>query len=98
MLDIVARNRQSIEDIALQYYGAVEGVEWLLTDNRDLLADGFDSTLHEGDVLRIREGQLLDIKVRRGILEQGLVPAMDDYVRPLPDGPDHNDDYNEDHG
>ena len=96
--EVAVRNRQTLEDVALQYYGAVEGVELLLMDNRDMLAAGFDTQLHEGDLMRIQiNTELLNVDVRREMLSRLLVPAMADYVQPIPEGPDYNADHNIDH-
>ena len=95
--NIAVANRQTIEDLAVQYYGAMEGVEHLLNDNRALLPDGFDTQLPQGTILRIREGEPAEVKTLAEITRLGVQPATGDRPTDIPDGPDHNEDHNEDH-
>lgn len=34
---ITGKARQTVCDIAIQYYGSISGVEWLIADNEDIL-------------------------------------------------------------
>jgi hypothetical protein len=34
---ITGKPRQTISDIAIQHYGSISGVEWLIADNEDIL-------------------------------------------------------------
>lgn len=48
---ITVQPRQTIFDIALQYYGDIEGVDFLLLDNPNL---SLNSSLEFGQFLKIR--------------------------------------------
>ncbi len=65
---IKAKIKQTIADIALQEYGDIEGVYWLVEDNDQLI--GITDTLHEGDELIIRDA----------VINQQMV----DYLRQYP--------------
>lgn len=52
MKRIIVQPRQTIFDIAIQYYGAVEGVDFLLLDNPDL---SLNESLSYGQKLNIRD-------------------------------------------
>lgn len=56
MRAIKVKKDQSLADIALQEYGHVEGVFFLVEDNTALI--GITDTLHRGDELLIRETQI----------------------------------------
>lgn len=47
---------QTLMDIALQEYGDIDGVFWLVQDNTDLI--GITDTLQEGQSLIIREEKI----------------------------------------
>lgn len=94
---ITVKARQTIEDIAIQYYGGVEGVEKLIEDNRTELADGYDTTLYTGTILKIREDEPVDEDTLARIKARNIEPAKGELNQP-PTAPDHNNDYNEDHG
>lgn len=52
MKRIIVQPRQTIFDIAIQYYGAVEGVDFLFLDNPDL---SLNESLSYGQKLNIRD-------------------------------------------
>ena len=56
MRAIKVKKDQSLADIALQEYGHVQGVFFLVEDNPALI--GITDTLHWGDELLIREAQI----------------------------------------
>lgn len=94
--EIIVRGQQSLEDIALQHYGAVEGVAMLILDNRDQLAKGFDSRLHAGMVLRVRP-DAVNTEMKEALSRLKIVPVSDKSTgKFIPDGPDFNPDYNDD--
>ena len=53
---IKVKKDQSLFDIALQEYGHIEGVYFLVEDNSSLI--GITDTLHGGDELSIRETKI----------------------------------------
>ena len=94
--EIIVRNQQSLEDIAVEHYGAVEGVMNLLLDNRDQLADGFNSRLHAGMVLRVRP-EAVNEEMREAVRKLGIHPVSDENTGAfVPGGPDFNDDFDDD--
>jgi len=94
--EITVRGQQSIEDLALQYYGTPEGVLQLMIDNRDQLTKGFDSRLHAGMKLRVRD-TATNQELKDAMSRLLIVPATDKNTGIfVPDGPDFNEDYNED--
>ena len=95
--DITVQNRQTIEDIALQVYGATEGVLQLLMDNRYRLTGGITTKLYFGMNLRVRKGVVLNREVVDTFIREGIIPANGDLSPPPVVGPDYNDDYNDDY-
>lgn len=51
---IIIHSGQSIWDIAMQYYGGVEGVEWIVKDNQDKI-DNVCDYIKPGTLLKIRD-------------------------------------------
>ena len=66
---------QTLEDVALMHYGAIEGVEMLLRDNRDELTEGFDTPLINGMALRVRPSEIIDPKVVNRLRNREVIPA-----------------------
>lgn len=95
--EIEVKNRQTLDDIAVQEYGAMEGIYELLTDNADVLPNGLNGGLYNGLKLKIRQGEPVDEKQLAEIKRLGIEPATGLRDYPPPVGPDYNDDYNEDH-
>lgn len=95
--DITTLARQTLEDIAIQEYGAVEGIEWLVRDNRNTLAEGFDTRMPTGTLLRIRVGESANAKILDEVQRKNIKPATGEPEEPPLVGPDHNDDHNYDH-
>lgn len=95
--EIEVENRQTLEDIAVQEYGAIEGIEQLLLDNQDRLPEGLGTGLWGGMLLLIRKDEPVDEKQLADIKKKGIKPATGVLNVPPPVGPDYNDDYNEDH-
>lgn len=95
--EITVENRQTLEDIAVQEYGAIEGIEQLLLDNADSLPEGLDTKLWGGMRLFIRKDEPVDEKQLAEIKKMGIKPATGLLNDPPVAGPDYNDDYNEDH-
>lgn len=81
---------QGIYDLAIQVYGSVEGVTWLLEDNPDL---SWDSTLSPGQKLRVRDDQV-NKQVTLYYQSKELKPASFSELA-LAQG-DYNIDYNTD--
>jgi hypothetical protein len=52
MRSIVAKYGQSLFDIALEYYGNIQGVFWLVEDNE---LNGITDNVFDGDLLLIRD-------------------------------------------
>ncbi len=90
---------QTLEDIALQEYGRVDGVELIVAANRAILIEGFSALLEPGSVLSI-PGEPLDLPVYTALKALGIIPSSGDLgeeVEPLGPGGDHNNDHNNDH-
>lgn len=96
---VITQPGQTLEDIALQEYGSVDGVTWLLLDNEDLLPAGYSSAITAGMKLQLRD-IYADQDMFHTMRRLGVVPAamVESDGPALPTGDDHNDDYNEDHG
>lgn len=89
-----------MEDIALQEYGAVDGVTWLLLDNEDQLVNGYSTALEAGMELRLREDTYANAEVAGTMRKLRIVPATeptDAEAMLMTEGGDHNDDHSEDH-
>ena len=52
MRNIEVKYGQSLFDIALQYYGSIEAVFWIVEDNN---LNGIVDNVYEGDTLQIRD-------------------------------------------
>lgn len=97
MIKIRTISSQSIEDIALQHYGSVDGVVKLLADNRSSLSNGFDSTIAPGTELAIDPDYSTNAAVKLAIAQMQLTftsAASAELV--AANGPDFNDDFNND--
>jgi hypothetical protein len=95
--EIIVRNQQSLEDLAVEHYGTVEGVMNLLLDNRDQLSEGFSSSLYAGMVLRVRP-EPINEDMREAVRKLGIHPVSDeDTGLYSPSTGDYNDDYNSDY-
>jgi hypothetical protein len=66
MRSITAKYGQSLFDIALEYYGNIQGVFWLVEDNE---LNGITDNVFEGDPLLIRDE----------ILNNNIVEALKVY-------------------
>lgn len=95
MKDIKVFARQTIEDIAIQHYGSIDGVSLLLVDNRNTLTDGYSTVLHSGMILKVRDTPI-DQRTYNEIKTRDIVPATGEFDTPTT-GPDYNNDHNEDH-
>lgn len=88
---------QSIEDIAIQHYGAVEGVFKLLVDNRDVLTEGFNHVLVPGTELEIDPDYAENEEMKAAIEQKQLTFATAPLGEEAPiTGADFNDDFNND--
>lgn len=94
---VIVEPGQSLEDIALQEYGNVDGTAWLVFDNLDHCPDGFSTDLEAGVELALRD-DIIDRAVYDTARRLGVVPASVNTT-PATTGPggDYNDDYNDDH-
>jgi hypothetical protein len=97
LLEIRVKNRQSIYDIAISYYGAIEGIEPLLNDNRADLPEGLNTPLPEGKILKIRTGEPVDENVVSRLTDDQREPATGIKSDELPAGGDYNTDYTNDY-
>lgn len=93
---------QTMENIAVQYYGSVDAVAWLLQDNAEVLPDGFSTQLEGGMNLTIRDdvadpAMLQAIELLRIVPATGGVDPGSGIIPGGPAGPDYNDDYNDDY-
>lgn len=66
LVEIMVRQGQSIFDIANQYYGSIEGMQWLIEDNDISL----DQELQFGDKLKIRKGQYINKRIVEQLTNQ----------------------------
>lgn len=96
--EVIVQPGQCLEDIAIQAYGHVDGVTWLLLDNETRLPNGYSTDLPSGTRLALRD-TLLEAPIYRALLRAGHVPATNTTVPgvPTPDLGDYNDDHNDDH-
>lgn len=95
---ISVQNRQTLDDLAVQYYGGQDGQRQLLVDNRKLLPEGLSTQLYEGMLLKIRVGEPADVKTLAEVQRLDIKPATGLVRYPEPDyAPDHNLDHNPDH-
>ena len=63
MLNINVKRGQNLRDIALQYYGSMEGIDQLLGDNQATLSNILDQNLQPGTILRINPNMVIKAKV-----------------------------------
>lgn len=97
---VIVEPGQTLEDIALQEYGAVDGVTWLLLDNEDQLPNGYSTALLAGTELRLREATHADAEMYATMRKLRIVPATaptDVETMLVTEEGDHNDDHSEDH-
>lgn len=94
--EIIVRNQQGLEDVALEHYGGVEGVMNLLLENREILPNGFNSELYAGMVLRVSD-EPVNTDMRDALARLGVHPVSDENTGVfIPDGPDFDEDFNDD--
>lgn len=96
--ECIVEPNQSMEDIALQYYGTVDAVRELLFDNEGVFTDGFSSYLTAGTVLQLRD-EPLDRAVYETAKKLSITPSTSDSVvveAANTDG-DYSNDHNNDH-
>ena len=96
---VIVQPGQVLEDIALQEYGSVDGVELLVKANRAALSEGFSALLEPGMELVV-PGEPIDLPMYTTLRALAIIPAAGDLgeeVEPLGPGGDHNDDHNDDH-
>jgi hypothetical protein len=72
MIEFIVGRGQSVFDVALYWYGHVEGMEWIIQDNKNIELH----TVAEGDVLQIRKGQYKDKTVAL-YYQRGITPTTD---------------------
>ena len=82
--------QQSLFDIAIEVYGDVEGVFWLLDDNPAL--GGITHRLRPGQPLNIRDQQL-NPRQAVALAEFGPFQTIDEVDRPVGIGYWHLDEY-----
>ncbi len=70
MIKIKIHTNQSIFDIALLYYGGIEGIWNIIDDNN--LQDGINANLNAGDYLIIDENKILNEKVANYLKIKGI--------------------------
>lgn len=95
---VIVQPGQCMEDIALQEYGSINAVAWLLMDNEDVFGDGFSTDLQPGAELALRD-KAFDAPVHSAVRRAGIVPATNSELDgpELGPGGDYNDDHNDDH-
>lgn len=95
MITIIVEGGQTLEDIALKYYGAVEGVIDLIADNELAV----DTLLYAGQKLLIQDTipELNDnnFSVQKGLGLEGIIP-MSSIAGDAPDLDYVDDDYVDD--
>lgn len=89
--------RQTLEDLALQHYGTLEGVGLLLAHNRAQLTAGLTTPLTPGMELQVLRDGALNPDLVDQLKAQGVIPANGSYNETIT-GPDHNNDHSDDHG
>lgn len=94
---VIVQPGQCLEDIALQEYGSVDGVPWLVWDNEQHCPDGLSTDIEAGVELVLRD-DIIDRVVYDTARRLGVVPAS---INPAPattgPGGDYSLDYNADH-
>lgn len=95
---IIVQPGQSLEDIALQEYGTIDGVREVVMDNPAVMVDGFSTRLRPGAQLAVRD-EPLDRVMHARMRKLSVLPATLGDMGPDPLGPDgdYNEDYNDDH-
>ena len=72
MNEVAVKRDQSLFDVALQEYGDIEGVFWLVQDNPALM--GITDTLRDEQVLKVRL-RTLGLQIQRFLKGQDLATA-----------------------
>ncbi|MBL7954442.1 MAG: hypothetical protein JNJ91_05350 [Flavobacteriales bacterium] len=95
---VIVQPGQSLEDIALQEYGSIDGVREVVMDNEDVFVDGFNTRLLPGTTLVVRDVPLNRV-VYSTMRKLRIVPATlgDNGPDPLGTQGDYNGDFNGDH-
>lgn len=96
---IIVQPGQSLEDIALQEYGTIDGVREVVMDNEGVFVDGFSTRLQPGTQLTVRE-EPIDRVMHTRMRKLSVVPATLGDMGPDPLGPDGDyadPDHNNDH-
>ena len=62
MKEIVVKFNQNLTDIAVQYYGSIEGVVQLVVDNNDKITS-IDDRIEAGLVLKIDESKIINVGI-----------------------------------
>lgn len=96
-LTYIVIDGQTIYDIAIQFYGSIDGVFLLLQDNPTL--NGLDTILTAGQKLKIKS-DAIDADAVEYFKKNNIVPCseVEDILdfEITPDGGDHNNDFNND--
>lgn len=71
MNKVTVKNDQTIYDIAVQEYGSIEGIFWLMEDNPEL---NLQDDLVVGGQLLIRDS-VIDPELKSYLQENGVSPA-----------------------
>lgn len=91
MRTIQVKPQQSIEDVALEHYGAVEGVEHILNDNPLVFnAGGLNTYLQTGTEIKLRDEKLNErmyLQMQRKKIEPASAPSPKKAII----GPDFNE-------
>ena len=95
--EIIAEPGQGLEDIALQEYGHVDAVAWVVFDNEDVLTEGFSTDLEPGTLLKLRD-DYWNRPVYLARQKARIIPATGDRDTYTQVGlGDHSIDHNTDH-
>ncbi len=86
MKTIQTKPQQSVEDVALEHYGAVAGVEYLLQDNPLIFDSGFNTYLPTGTELKLRD-ELINERMYLQMQRKNIKPASapdpkEEIIRP----------------
>lgn len=94
---VIVQPGQCIEDIALQEYGSINAVRWVLEDNLVAFPNGYSTDLASGTELVLRD-ESFDAPVHAAVRRAGIVPATnaEDDGPTLGLGGDFNGDFNDD--
>lgn len=94
---VVVQPGQCLEDIALQEYGSVDGVPWLVWDNEEHCPYGLSTDIEAGVELALRD-DIIDRVVYDTARRLGVVPAsVISYPTAVGPNGDYNEDYSDDH-